>query len=216
MNKNTAGIRKDFIFNESNELKESEVSTDPFKQFNVWFNEALMIDPMQANAMFLATCSKAGKPSVRTVLLKGYDEKGFNFFTNYSSRKGNDLKENPNASLLFYWKESERQIRIEGITEQVSREESDLYFHSRPFNSQIAALASQQSSVIESREELMKKFNELKDLYKDKNTPLPDFWGGYRLIPESMEFWQGRQNRLHDRILYTKAGKDWNISRLSP
>ncbi|MDQ3020036.1 MAG: pyridoxamine 5'-phosphate oxidase [Bacteroidota bacterium] len=216
MKNNKADIRKDYIFNESNDLKESNVSSDPLEQFMQWFEEALKTDPNEANAMFLATSSKDGKPSVRTVLLKGIDNKGFVFFTNYSSRKGNELNENPNASILFFWKVIERQIRIEGITERVTRDESEEYFHKRPFESQIAALASAQSSVIKSRKTLENKYNELKEKYTGNTVPLPKTWGGYRLIPDKMEFWQGRQNRMHDRILYSKVNGNWKIQRLSP
>jgi len=214
MDKNIfSSLRKDYIFKE---LKEDEVFTDPFKQFEKWFNEALKIDGLEANAMFLATSSLKGIPSVRTVLLKHFDEKGFVFYTNYSSRKGNDLKENPNASLLFYWKEPERQIRIEGVTEKVTRQESEEYFNSRPFESRISALASKQSSILRNRDELEKKFEELQQKYEGSVVPLPESWGGYRLIPCKIEFWQGRQNRLHDRILFSYEKEKWKIDRLSP
>lgn len=216
MNEKVANVRKDYIFNEANELKESDVDPDPFKEFQKWFNEALKINPDIANAMFLATSTKDGKPSLRTVLLKGFEESGFVFYTNYSSRKGNELKENPYASLLFFWKELERQIRIEGKTVLTSAEESDNYFHSRPFESQIAALASNQSSIIQDRDTLKAKFLSLKEKYKNETVPLPEHWGGYKLIPDKIEFWQGRQNRLHDRILYTKENSDWKIQRLAP
>ncbi|MEP7146075.1 MAG: pyridoxamine 5'-phosphate oxidase [bacterium] len=217
MNKNTADIRKDYIFDRSNNLSEKDILPDPVKQFEKWFGDALALDEHEANAMFLATSAKDAKPSLRTVLLKGYDESGFIFFTNYSSRKGSELEENPNASILFFWKELGRQIRIEGTVTKVSREVSDAYFHSRPLDSQIAALSSAQSNVIESREALDSKFSELKEKYKDGKIPLPENWGGYRLIPERMEFWQGRQNRLHDRILYSKEKNGvWKINRLAP
>lgn len=207
---------KDYVFNESDELKESDVSSDPIEQFKTWFDKSNESNLPEANTMFLATCSKHLIPSVRTVLLKSFDKNGFVFFTNYSSRKGNDLNENPFASLLFFWKDMGRQIRIEGVTEKVSKDESDIYFHSRPYESQLAALASEQSAVIDSRDILEKKFNELNEKYKNNTVPLPDFWGGYRLIPYKIEFWQGRQNRLHDRILYTKGNDTWKIERLSP
>ena len=213
---NIADVRKDYKFDGVRELRKEDLLTDPIEQFNNWFHEALQIDELEANAMFLATSSKDCRPSVRTVLLKNFDEKGFVFYTNYLSRKGNDLKENPYASILFFWKELERQVRIEGITELVTRKESDEYFHRRPLDSQLAASSSLQSSVIENREILEKKFNELKDKYKNTSVPLPEFWGGYRLKPEKIEFWQGRQNRMHDRILYTKHEGNWKIERLSP
>lgn len=218
MNKGEIDLSTNFNFNKSSELLESDVSSDPFEQFKIWFNEAAKIDPSEvhANAMSLATCSKEGRPSVRTVLLKDFDKRGFVFFTNYSSRKGNELRENPFASLLFYWKDLERQIRIEGATELLTKHESEKYFHNRPFDSQVAALASNQSSVIESREELMSIFDELKEKYEGDIVPLPEYWGGYRLIPEKLEFWQGRQNRLHDRILYSRDNGKWKIERLAP
>lgn len=207
---------KDYVFNESDGLRETDLSSDPIEQFKVWFDNSNETNQPEANTMFLATCSKDLIPSVRTVLLKSFDKNGFVFYTNYSSRKGNDLNENPFASLLFFWKDMGRQIRAEGITEKVSKEESDLYFHSRPYESQLAALASAQSSVIENRDFLENKFNELKEKYKNNTIPLPDFWGGYRLVPYKIEFWQGRQNRLHDRILYSKKDDIWKIERLSP
>ncbi len=206
-------LRKEYIFKE---LNEDEVFADPFKQFKKWFGEALKIDGLEANAMFLATCSLRGIPSVRTVLLKHFDEKGFVFYTNYSSRKGNDLKENPNASVLFYWKELERQVRIEGVTKKVNREESEEYFNSRPFESRIAALTSNQSCILKNRDVLEEKFTELSQRYEGKIVPLPETWGGYRLIPGKIEFWQGRQNRMHDRILFSREKDRWKIDRLSP
>ncbi|HMQ68707.1 MAG TPA: pyridoxamine 5'-phosphate oxidase [Ignavibacteria bacterium] len=216
MNNNTAGIRKDYVFNEKNELNGSTISKDPFTLFQEWFDKALESDPSEANAMSLATSTKDGKPSVRTVLLKGFDKNGFLFFTNYHSRKGKELEENPYASLLFFWRSLERQIRISGKTEKVSREDSEIYFHSRPYDSQIAALCSDQSSVIPDRKYLDEKFISLKEKFNGNEIPLPAFWGGFRLIPDNMEFWQGRQNRLHDRILFTKENNNWKTARLSP
>ncbi len=216
MNKKVSDIRKDYLFDKIHNLTEQEILADPLKQFEIWFSDALELDAMEANAMFLATSTKEGKPSVRTVLLKGYDENGFIFFTNYSSRKGNEIDENPFASILFFWKELGRQIRIEGALEKVSREQSDEYFHSRPFDSQIAALASDQSKVVENRDAVDNRFNDLKEKYKDSKVPLPENWGGYRVLPERMEFWQGRQNRLHDRILFSKDNGCWKITRLAP
>ncbi|MDZ4712916.1 MAG: pyridoxamine 5'-phosphate oxidase [bacterium] len=217
MNKNSiADIRKDYIFGESTGLKEEDVSGDPFDQFERWFSEKVSSGDPESNAMFIATATKDGKPSLRTVLLKNFDSNGFTFYTNYSSRKGKELEENPFASILFFWKESERQIRIEGIAEKVSRQESDEYFHKRPFESQLAALCSDQSNVIENREVIEKRFTELKKQYENKTIPLPDDWGGYRLIPDKFEFWQGRQNRMHDRIAYTKINSEWKIERLAP
>lgn len=210
-------IRKDYKFAKKTNLFEKDVSRNPYKQFLKWFEDALTADPMEANAMFLGTSTPEGRPSVRTVLLKGFDNKGFTFYTNYDSRKGRELAKNPYASILFFWKELGRQIRIEGKVSKVTRKESEKYFHSRPADSQLAALSSNQSRVIRSRNELEEKFFQLKLKYKDKKIPLPETWGGYRLAPVYMEFWQGRQNRLHDRIIYKKAaGNKWKISRLSP
>lgn len=207
------GLRKQYTFKE---LKEGEILTDPFKQFEVWLKESIELNLVDSNAMFLATCSAEGRPSIRTVLLKGFDEKGFMFYTNYHSRKGMELDFNRYASLLFFWRELERQVRIEGVTEKVSREESEHYFHSRPFESQIAAIASKQSGILESREMLVKNYEELKKKYEGKTVPLPDYWGGYRVIPDCIEFWQGRENRLHDRIKFTLLDGQWKIDRLSP
>jgi len=197
-------------------LFELRNSNNPFEQFEIWFSEALKLDAMEANTMYLATCSADGHPNVRTVLLKEYSSNGFIFYTNYKSRKGKELDENPNATLLFYWKELERQVRIEGITEKVSMEESENYFKSRPFESRVAAVVSEQSKVISSREVLNKKFEELKINFADGNVPKPDSWGGYILRPSMIEFWQGRESRLHDRILFTKKGNEWITERLSP
>jgi pyridoxamine 5'-phosphate oxidase len=196
-------------------LNEADVSSDPVLQFDEWFNEALFTDP-EANAMFLATSTKRGRPSVRTVLLKSFDESGFVFFTNYNSRKGKEINENPYASVLFFWKESSRQVRLEGRIEKVTAIESDQYFHSRNLESQVAASVSPQSEVIESRIALEKKYEGLKEKMKDGVIPLPDYWGGYRLIPDKFEFWQGRNNRMHDRILYSKTNEGWKIERLAP
>lgn len=196
-------------------LSTSSVSKDPFKQFDKWFSEVLNSGFLEPNAMTIATADKNGKPSARIVLLKGVDEKGFIFYTNYKSKKGNDLEGNPFASLLFYWDKLERQIRIEGRTEKVTKEESDAYFQTRPYKSRIGAWASKQSTVIDSRNVIVKEF--LKYMVKYRNhVPLPEIWGGYRLIPESFEFWQGRPNRLHDRIKYTLTKKGWKTERLAP
>lgn len=207
---------KNYVFKESGILNEEDVSGNPFSQFRNWFDEMMKIDGELGNAMFLATSSAEGRPSVRTVLLKGFDETGFIFFTNYLSRKGTDLGKNPFASILFFWKEQERQIRIEGKVVKISRADSEKYFHSRPFESQIAASISKQSEVVESRKRLEEMFNELKEKYSDGIVPLPENWGGYKLIPDRFEFWQGRDNRMHDRISYVKENDDWKIQRLSP
>ena len=196
-------------------LSASSVSKDPFKQFEKWFQDVLNSGFLEPNAMTLATASKTGKPSARIVLLKGIHDNGFVFYTNYKSKKGKEIEENPYGSLLFYWDKLERQIRIEGIIEKVSQKESEEYFNTRPYKSRVGAWASRQSSVIESRSAIVKEF--LKYMMKFKtHVPLPDVWGGYRLLPETFEFWQGRPNRLHDRIRYTKNKTGWKIDRLAP
>jgi len=198
------------------ELSESTVFLDPTKQFSIWMNEAIKSDLLEPNAMILATASKEGIPSARTVLLKGFDKRGFVFYTNYESSKSKNLGENPIASLLFFWVELERQVRITGKVEKVSQADSEAYFISRPRESQLGAWASKQSSVITSREVLEKKFEGMKEKFEGKEIPLPPFWGGYRVIPQRIEFWQGRENRLHDRISYTLHAGKWKIERLSP
>jgi pyridoxamine 5'-phosphate oxidase len=170
----------------------------------------------EPTAMILSTANKKGVPSARTVLLKEYDERGFVFHTNYESRKAQDLEENPNAELLFLWKEIERQIRISGTAEKTSRQESEEYFKTRPYESRIGAWASKQSSIIPDRDFLEKKFEEIKSKYEGKEIPLPPFWGGFRILPHTFEFWHGRENRLHDRIYYKNKNGIWEIVRLSP
>jgi pyridoxamine 5'-phosphate oxidase len=198
-------------------LSESDVHPDPIHQFEAWFDEALDSQLAEPNAMTLATADRNGRPSARTVLLKGFDEDGFVFYTNFESRKGVDLFENPQAALLFTWLELERQIRIEGTVEKVSAATSEIYFHSRPKASQIGAWSSPQSKVIPDRSILEQKVAELSIRYADAMVlPLPPHWGGYRVRPEHIEFWQGRESRLHDRILYTRSGDDWKIQRLAP
>jgi pyridoxamine 5'-phosphate oxidase len=197
-------------------LSESSVKRDPLQQFELWFTEAYHAGFIDYTAMSLATATKEGKPSTRMVLLKKYDPKGFEFFTNYESRKGKDLQENPYACILFYWDKLERQVRIEGKVEKVSKKESEDYFATRPFKSRLGAWASHQSTVIESRSIIVKEFVKYFMKFGNKNTPLPPYWGGYRLIPDSFEFWQGRPNRLHDRILYIKKKERWEIKRLAP
>jgi len=198
------------------ELSEASVSSNPFTQFSVWMNEAIKSNLLDPNAMTLATASKEGIPSARTVLLKGFDERGFVFYTNYESTKAKDLDENPNAALLFLWIELERQVRISGEVEKVSQADSEEYFISRPRESQLGAWASKQSSVIASREVLERQFEEMKKRFENKEIPLPPFWGSYRVIPKRIEFWQGRESRLHDRICYTLIDGKWKIERLSP
>ena len=209
---NLKDIRKNYKLDQ---LLESNVDKDPFKQFKNWFDFVLENEILEPNAMFLATAAKSGVPSLRTVLLKEYDESGFTFFTNYNSRKGKELAENPYASIAFLWLQFERQIRIEGKVEKISRKESEDYFNVRPIKSRIGALASNQSEPIENREILEKKFNDLKKQFGE-NPPMPENWGGYKLIPNRFEFWQGRENRLHDRIVYKKTQSDWKIYRLQP
>ncbi len=209
-----SAIRKDYKLRS---LTEDNVQEDPIKQFNVWWNEAMNAEIEEVNAMTLATSSSNGIPSARIVLLKGYDESGFVFFTNYNSYKSKQLEENPRACLVFFWKELERQVRITGIVERARDEESDVYFLSRPTGSQLGAIASPQSEVIPGRDWLEKKEKELAEKFKSKPIKRPDHWGGYRVKPVSFEFWQGRPNRLHDRIQYTLVddGK-WLIERLAP
>jgi pyridoxamine 5'-phosphate oxidase len=207
-------IRKDYKLRS---LSEDSVHEDPLKQFHIWWNEALNAEIDEVNAMTLATASADGIPSARIVLLKGYDESGFIFFSNYQSYKSKHLEENPRACLVFFWKELERQVRITGIVERVSDEESDVYFSSRPTGSQIGAWASPQSEIIPGREWLENKEKEFAALFKTKPLNRPGHWGGYRVKPVNFEFWQGRPNRLHDRIQYTlvEDGR-WIIERLAP
>jgi pyridoxamine 5'-phosphate oxidase len=195
---------------------EEHVSEDPIEQFKVWFDEAVAKIKTDPNAMILATAEPAGKPSSRTVLLKGYDENGFIFYTNYGSRKGKQIQANPNVSITFYWPELMRQIHIEGVAEKVSEEQSDNYFSKRPSASQLSALASSQSDMVESREALEKQLKEMEKKFSGEEIPRPENWGGFRVKPSRIEFWQGRLNRLHDRICYEKQGGEWEIFRLSP
>ncbi len=210
---NYADLRRDY---KSKEFDIKDTDADPFIQFEKWFSDALKVDTDDANAFALSTCTKDGRPSSRIVLLKAVDEKGFSFYTNYGGRKSRELDENPNAAMLFFFRELHRQIRIEGRMEKVTREESDIYFHSRPGDSQLAAWASQQSSKLASRKELVDNFEKYGKEFEGKEIPLPDFWGGFRLIPDYFEFWQGRENRLHDRISYEKNNGVWQRSRLAP
>ncbi len=212
--KTLAEIRTDY---QSASLNENGMLADPFAQFDKWFREAMEAEVMEVNAMNLATATPDGKPASRIVLLKGLDERGFTFFTNYHSDKGQMLTANPHAALTFFWPELERQVRIEGEVEKVTTQESDEYFASRPKGSQIGAWVSEQSYEIESREELDKKLEELTVFYADKNVMRPPHWGGFRVLPHTVEFWQGRPSRLHDRLKYIKGGEDfWKLVRLSP
>ncbi|MDT3697204.1 MAG: pyridoxamine 5'-phosphate oxidase [Ignavibacterium sp.] len=200
---------------EQGQLLESNIELNPFEQFRKWFNQAVSAQIIEPNAMTIATASKEGFPSARIVLLKELDETGFVFFTNYESRKGKELNDNPFASILFWWREFERQVRIEGKVVKINRKESEEYFNQRPLKSRYGALASNQSETIESREVLDKRFAELEKKYGE-NPPTPENWGGYKLIPNKFEFWQGRTNRLHDRICYHKESDNWKIFRLQP
>jgi pyridoxamine 5'-phosphate oxidase len=198
-------------------LRRRDLDPDPIKQFSNWFTAAIEAAIRDVNAMSLATAGPDRKPSVRVVLLKGFDQDGFVFFTNYESEKGKQLDANPHAALGFYWIELDRQIRVSGTVEKTSREESEHYFHSRPLGSQLAAWASRQSEVVDARRVLDARFAEMSERYADGEVPLPPHWGGYRLKPEMIEFWQGRPNRLHDRFRYTrKADGSWLIDRLAP
>jgi pyridoxamine 5'-phosphate oxidase len=198
-------------------LVENDLDPNPFVQFGKWYQQAAAANLAEPNAMTLATATKDGLPSARMILLKGFDENGFVFYTNYESQKGRELAENPNAALVFYWAELERQIRIAGAVSKVSRAESESYFNSRPAGSRLGAWASRQSRVIPSRETLEEQLKELEAEYQDREAPTPPFWGGYRLSPQAFEFWQGRPDRLHDRLRYTRqADGRWVIERLSP
>jgi pyridoxamine 5'-phosphate oxidase len=197
-------------------LDESAMAGDPFAQFEKWFTQAQKASVPEPNAMSLATADASGRPSARIVLLKGFDSRGFMFFTNYASRKGSELAANPRAALCFHWQLLERQVRIEGTIEKTTRQESDEYFHSRPRDAQIGAWISEQSAIIDSREALERAGSELRKRFGDGSIPLPEFWGGYRVIPDSVEFWQGRLSRLHDRLQYLRNAAGWKLQRLSP
>lgn len=208
-----ADIRKDYSHAS---LSESDVGTDPISQFSAWFDEAVKSQLPEPNAMSLATVGVNGRPSSRIVLIKEFDQRGFTWFTNYGSRKGNELLENSHAALLFHWVELERQVRIEGMVERVSAEENDQYFYSRPVKSRLGAIASAQSEPIAGREALEAEYEKAEQEYGE-NPPRPANWGGYRLVPTYMEFWQGRRSRLHDRIVYVlQADGGWQIQRLQP
>jgi pyridoxamine 5'-phosphate oxidase len=197
-------------------LSEADVADDPFTQFGAWFNEALAAEVVEPNAMCLATATPDAYPSARIVLLKGFDSRGFVFYTDYRSRKGRELADNPSAGLCFFWAELERQVRINGAVQRVSRAESDEYFQSRPLPSRIGAWSSSQSSVLASRDVLEAQIAENTARFADGPVPLPEHWGGYRVVPEELEFWQGRESRLHDRIQFTRSAGVWVKRRLSP
>ncbi|MGN6625168.1 MAG: pyridoxamine 5'-phosphate oxidase [Tepidisphaeraceae bacterium] len=210
------GMRVDY---RKGTLDHSAVDADAIRQFERWLKEAEDARVPEPNAMTVATATASGIPSARILLLKGVDARGFVFFTNYESRKGRELSENPRAALVFFWEPLERQVRVEGTVERVSREESRRYFDVRPRASRIGAWASRQSTVVPSRESLEQREIELDRQFRDQfgeSVPLPEFWGGYRVVPSVIEFWQGRPSRLHDRLRYTRQGDRWAIERLSP
>jgi pyridoxamine 5'-phosphate oxidase len=198
-------------------LLEKDLAREPFRQFDKWFREAEAARVTEPNAMILTTVGRDGRPSARTVLLKGYDGRGFVFYTNYESRKGRELEANPRATLLFPWIALERQVIVEGAVTRVSREESEAYFHSRPRGSQLAAWASPQSTVVAGRGVIEESYRAVEKRFEGQAVPLPPAWGGFRVIPETVEFWQGRRSRLHDRLRYRReAGGDWILERLAP
>lgn len=210
-----ASMRRDYHLGT---LENKALQEEPFQQFHLWFQEALHFQSiMEPNAMTLSTTSIDLQITSRTVLLKGYDPAGFRFFTNSTSTKGRQMAENPHVALLFHWHPLERQVHINGIVKQLSRLETERYFHSRPRQSQLAAWASYQSTPLSNRKELEQRFTDCEERFKNKEIPTPDFWNGYLVIPNKVEFWQGRSNRLHDRFCYTKKENgDWTIERLSP
>jgi pyridoxamine 5'-phosphate oxidase len=214
MDKNIADLRKDYTLQG---LSKSEVDPNPFIQFRKWFDQALAAKLTEPNAMTVATTTVDGKPSARIVLLKNFDERGFVFYTNYNSRKGQESFNNAQVALVFWWAELERQVRICGRIERISASESDEYFHSRPWQSRLGAWASNQSEVIENRAFLEQRFEDFQSRYENQDIPRPQHWGGLRTIPTEIEFWQGRSSRLHDRLLYSYVeGDSWRIERLSP
>lgn len=211
-NTELAGLRRSWS---TRKLDENTVNKNPFEQFSLWLEEAIEAQILDPNAMTLATSDAGGNPSARIVLLKGIDENGLTFFSNYGSSKSADIEENPKAAAVFFWKELERQLRVSGKVVKISREESEEYFKSRPYESKIGAWASKQSSVVPGRSYLEEKFGEAREKFPDE-VPLPEFWGGFRIIPSRFEFWQGRESRMHDRVVYEKSGESWKILRLAP
>ena len=197
-------------------LLESDVVANPYQQFKLWFEQAIAADILEPNAMTVATVTAEGKPSARIVLLKGFDDRGFVFYTNYNSQKGIELQNCPYAALVFLWGDLERQVRIEGKVEFVSESEATGYFHSRPASSQLGAWASEQSAIIEDRSVLEQRLQQLETQYQDREIPKPPHWGGVRVIPQEIEFWQGRPSRLHDRLRYQLVAGEWQIDRLAP
>ncbi len=212
MTTDLTNLREEF---RENGLNRSELDNDPFKQFSLWFSQAIKSGIVEPSAMSLATADEK-EIGIRTVLLKHFDDKGFVFFTNYGSKKSQQIEVKPQAALLFPWLELERQVKIFGNVEKITTLESIKYFASRPKDSQLGAWASNQSATISSRSLLISQFESMKNKFSKGEVPLPDFWGGYRVIPDSIEFWQGRESRLHDRFIYQRSDNGWNISRLSP
>ena len=213
MGRSVADLRKEYT---RAGLAESDADPDPIEQFRRWFDDALAVGLREPNAMTLATATPDGRPSARVVLLKGFDERGFVFYTNYEGRKGEELEENPYCALVFYWAELERQVRVEGRVSRVPKRESDEYFGSRPRGSRLGAWASEQSRPVGGREVLEERLRALEAEYDAREVPRPPFWGGYRVEPEVIEFWQGRENRLHDRLVYRRSGGGWGRERLQP
>ena len=208
-----AALRRDYAMAA---LREAEAHADPVRQFESWFADAVAAQVPEPNAMTLATATRDGVPAARIVLLKGVDGQGFVFYTDYRSRKGAELTENPLAALVFLWKEIERQVRISGSVSRVTPAESEAYYRSRPLGSRLGAWASHQSAVIASRDELEDRLRDVTARFVDGDVPLPPHWGGFRVVPDEIEFWQGRENRLHDRLRYERTQSGWTISRLSP
>lgn len=198
------------------DLKESDLDPNPINQFRNWYDQALGAEFVHPNAFTLATSTRDGKPSARQLLLKDFDEKGFVFYTNSESKKGGDLADNPSAAICFWWDKLERQVRVEGIVKMVSQQEAEEYFHSRPIGSQLGAWASNQSTIIPDRKLLDNRYKEFEHKFQDKVVPRPPYWNGYRLVPVAIEFWQGRDNRLHDRLRYRLENGNWMIERLAP
>ncbi|OMH25705.1 pyridoxamine 5'-phosphate oxidase [Motiliproteus sp. MSK22-1] len=211
--KDLKDIRREYI---AERIHRADMKADPFDQFGLWYDQAAKIDPLDASSMALATATREGCPSVRIVLLKHYDKNGFCWYTDYRSHKGQEIAENPQAEVLFYWRGLERQIRIWGKVEQLPRSDAESYFAERPLGSQLSAAASAQSSMVESRQQLEARADALAQKYENCPIPCPESWGGYRLVPERFEFWQGRENRLHDRLIYSQQLDQWQLVRLAP